>query len=506
MRTDKRSISAQEVQAVDLQPSAWRIPLLQIGGAVGASVVVAGIIVAFNGGILLPSLIIVAPLALLFLVARLELGIYALLASAMLLEQFQIFGIGMPLTAQVPVYLNLSTITGIGPLVMNPVELILATMIAAWALRAASSREWHLRPIPHLETAALFLAVLLFYTAYGLARGGDFKVALWEIRALYYLCGVFFLATQVVRTERQVRVCLWIIIIGVSIKGMQGCYRFFVELGGSIEGANAITSHEDALFMAVAFTFMGALFLLDDWRRAEFHVLAAAFPTTFLTFILTQRRVAYGIVVFNLLIVFALLPKARKVFALKCALPLVPVLVLYTGVFWNSSSTLAMPIQQVRSIFEEGENEDTSNIYRKIENYNVEQTIRQNPLGVGFGKKYLILIPLPEVDFPLWDYIPHNCVYWMWAKTGFFGFLVFWLFFGTYAVQAIIDYRNESNTFHQAVCLMVATFIIAQMVVAYYDLQITFYRNMIYLGTAMALPIALKNRDTHCEGDGENAR
>lgn len=430
-------------------------------------------------------------------------GIYLLLAAAMIFEQFQIFGIEMPLTAQVPIYLNLNLTSGIGALVVNPIELLLVAMIVGWAIRAASSREWHFRPIPHWEVAALFLGMLLLYTAYGLARGGDVRVALWEIRALYYLCGVFFLATQVIRTERQVQICLWIAIIGTTIKGLQGCSRFFIDLRGSIVGVQAITGHEDALFIAVALMFLAALLCLGAWQRLEFWVLTCATPALFLTFILTQRRVAYGVLGLNLVLLFLLLPFRRKLFSLRFVLPLLPVLVLYTGIFWNSHSTLALPIRQVRSIFVIGVGEDTSNVYRRIENFNLEQTIRQSPLGTGFGKKYLVLFPLPYVDFPLWDYIPHNCIYWIWAKTGFPGFLVFWLFFGVYTIQAIIDYRHETDPFYKAVCVTVATFIIGQMVVAYYDLQITFYRNMIYLGVAMAIPVAIRNRPSLTETEKE---
>ena len=465
----------------------WRaVPLVV---ATVASVLAAGMLSFMQGTPMVFALVVI----LVLLVARLEVGIYVLLAAAMVLEQFQIFGIDSPLTGQIPFYANLNSVTGIGPLVVNPVEVVLVGMVGIWALRAASTREWHLRPIPHLDVAIPFLGVLLFYTFYGLARGGDLKAALWEIRALYYLCAAYFLATQLIRTRRHISICLWIIIIGISIKGLQGCWRFFVELGGDIGGAPAITSHEDALFMVTAFVLMSSLFLQGCWKRSESIVLACAFPTTFLTFILTQRRIAYGVLVLSLLIVFALLSRARKKLALKLALPLLPLLLLYTAVFWNSSSTAALPIRQTRSIFEEGEKEDTSNTYRKIENFNLEQTIRQNPLGLGFGKRYLMLIPLPKVDFPLWDYIPHNCIYWMWAKTGFAGFIIFWLFFATVAVQTIVDYRHEDNPFYRAVCLMVVTFIIGQLAVAYYDLQITFYRNMIYLGIAMALPVAIRN-------------
>jgi hypothetical protein len=427
------------------------------------------------------------------LLARLEVGIYVLLAAAMVLEQFQIFGIDSPLTGQIPFYSNLNSVTGIAPLYINPVEVVLVGMVGIWALRAASSREWNLRPIPHLDVAIPFLGVLLFYTFYGLVRGGDLKAALWEIRALYYLCAAYFLGTQLIRTRRQISICLWIIIIGVSLKGLQGCWRFFVELDGEIAGVPAITSHEDALFMVTAFVLMTSLFLQGCWKRKEFIALALAFPTSFLTFLLTQRRIAYGVLALSLLIVFTLLSRSRKKLALKLALPFLLLLLVYTAVFWNSSSTVALPIRQTKSIFQEGEKEDTSNTYRKIENFNMEQTIRQNPLGLGFGRRYLILVPLPKVDFPLWDYIPHNCIYWMWAKTGFAGFIVFWLFFATVAVQTIVDYRHADNPFYRAVCLMVITFIISQLAVAYYDLQITFYRNMIYLGIAMALPMAIRN-------------
>lgn len=467
--------------------------VFRISSAFVLSIAAAGLVLLTDGNLYVAALAVSVPLLLPLLVQRLELGIFVLLAAAMVIEQFQIFGISRPVTARIPFFLNLSTITGIGPLMMNPVELLIALILGGWLIRAAASGEWHLRPIPHLQISLAFLAMLLFYTGYGLARGGDLKVALWEIRALYYLCAVYFLASQLIRTRKQILICLWIIILGTAIKGLQGCWRFFIDLGGDISKAPAITSHEDALFMVTAFIFMVALFFLGCWRRREFIVLAATFPTTFLTFILTQRRIAYGVLVLSLMIVFALLPKPRKVLALKMAAILLPFFVVYTAVFWNSNSQVALPVRQVRSIFQEGENADTSNTYRKIENFNLEQTIRQYPLGVGFGRKYLILLSLPEIDFPLWEYIPHNCIYWIWAKTGFPGFIIFWVFFGSATIQAVIAYRHEREPFYRAVHLLVITFITSQMAVAYYDLQITFYRNMIYLGTAMALSVAIRH-------------
>lgn len=460
----------------------------------GASLVAAVLIYLTKGNLFVIPALCGAVIFAVVLFRHLELGIYILLAAALILEQFQIFGIPYVWALQVPMYLNLNLVTGIGPLVVNPVECLLGVMVLFWFIRATISREWHLQSIPNFWTAVVFLGMLVFFTLYGLATGGDFKVALWEIRALYYLCALYFLTSQVIRTRRQVKTCIWIIILSLGFKGMEGCWRFFVMLGGSLDGVPAITGHEDALFLSTAFILMIA-FLLLGYRRAELRVLLAFFAPMFFTFIVTQRRVAYGTFFFSCLIVFAMLDKEKKIMALKLAAPFLLLGMVYTGVFWNSHSSLALPIQQVKSIFVEGEEEDSSNVYRKVEDYNLEKTIRAHPLGLGFGQKYLILIPLDKVDFPLWDYIPHNCLYWMWAKTGFVGFTIFWMFFGTALMQAVQDYKLSRDPYYKAVGLMVICFIFSQIVIAKFDLQITFYRNMIYLGTAMALLTSVRRLD-----------
>ena len=56
----------------------------------------------------------------------------------------------------------------------------------------------------------------------------------------------------------------------------------------------------------------------------------------------------------------------------------------------------------------------------------------------------------------------------------------------------MIDYRAMQDPYFKAIALMVLTFIASQVIVAYYDLQITFFRNMLYLGTAMALVAVIR--------------
>ncbi|MEI8121650.1 MAG: hypothetical protein WCI20_06335, partial [bacterium] len=176
-------------------------------------------------GLVIPALCVGVPVLCLF-VRHLEFGLYVLLSATMVLDQFRVFGFLDSVTTAIPFYLNLNSSTGIGPLVFNPVELLLGLVVGAWFIRAMVSREWHLYRIPNVAIAVVFLLMMVFFTGYGLARGGDWKAALWEIRALYYLCLVYFIAAQIIRTRQQVRICVWIIIIGVAIKGYQGCWRY----------------------------------------------------------------------------------------------------------------------------------------------------------------------------------------------------------------------------------------------------------------------------------------
>jgi hypothetical protein len=62
-------------------------------------------------------------------------------------------------------------------------------------------------------------------------------------------------------------------------------------------------------------------------------------------------------------------------------------------------------------------------------------------------------------------------------------------------VQAVIDYRNTKDSYFKSVGLMVLSLIVSQVIIAYYDLQITYFRNMIYLGIAMAIATTIKRTE-----------
>jgi len=472
-----------------------------LGALLLCSALAAALVAVTNGNLWVVPAVCVAVTFVFLLVQRLEIGVYVLLAAVMVLDQFLVGGIPSSFAMQaIKFYMNLSFVTHIGALVFNPVELLLGMLVAIWFFRATVTREWHLHRVPNMGIALLFLLMLVFFTGYGLLRGGgNWKAALWEIRPLYYLCAMYFLVTQLIRTPKQVRVCVWIIIAGLAIRGFQGCWRYFITLHRDLGHLRAILGHEDSLFFITGFVLLAALAFLG-YRGRERKVLAWTAIPNLIAFVFNQRRVTFGVLGLCLGLVVAMLPRERFRLALRVIIPSILLLAMYTAIFWNGTGTSAMPAQKIKSIFvkQEGSEDESSSQWRKMELINLRATISAYPQGIGFGQKYLVIVPYADIGdiFPLWNYIPHCAIYWVWVKTGFAGFTVFWLFFGVAITQAMIDYRAMRDPFFKAVALMVMLFIVGQVIVAYYDLQITYYRNMIYLGTAMALGAIVRRLDT----------
>lgn len=457
------------------------------------SMVVSAMVVLTNGNYFV-GLSMLGVLAMGLLIRFPVLGIYLLAFVAMLLEQFYIVGLPDPVTLQVPFWLNLNLVTGIGALVVNPLEVVFGLVILGWYARRVAGREYFRLPrVPNLGVTMLFAGMLLFFAGVGLATGGDFKIALWEVRALFYLVVSYLMGVQLVRRADQAELVVKIVVVALSIKGLQGCWRYFVTLGGDIGDVPAITGHEDALFMVTWYALLAGLIVMNGGsRRLRAFMIVSAGPL-FITFIYAQRRVCYGALVFSMIILLVMLDRKTQKRFLTAVLPLALLGALYLGAFWNKSGGIAMPAQQVKSIFVEGEEADSSNTYREVEDYNLQETIRAYPQGLGFGKRYLIIIPLAEVDFPLWDYIPHNAMNWMWAKTGFLGFAVMWLFVGAFTVRILQVHRKLTDPFHRSINVMVMCMLINQMIVSNYDLQLTYYRNMVFLGLLLALLVPLEN-------------
>jgi len=465
-----------------------------------AAIGLALVIVLTNGKILFSGFLLLFGAVAILTFYRLEWGLYVFIGIVLLCDQFRIPGFD-PYTFRVGYFRNLKEIPYFPSMdwaVMNPLEVHFLLLVFIWLLSVAFRREVKFTHVPAWGAALVLLIWITGAFFYGIRRGGDFLPALWEIRALFYLSALYFFVPQVLRTKEHVHGIMWVCIIAISFKAFQGVARL-ARQGFSFQGLPTLTNHEDPLFIISLIVFLSALVVFKV-HSAQRRVLLILFVPLLLGFITGQRRASYAALFVGILTFTILLQKAdRRAFA-KILAPAALLVALYTAVFWESNMRIASPIHLIKSGLSldpdvAGERY-TSNLYREFENYNLATTVRQQPIfGIGFGNKYDSPIDLASIGFPLRDYIPHNEIFWLIVKMGSLGFFVFWFFFGAFLLHASSMFARLKDPYLKSVCAVAIVAVVGQIVVSYFDLQLTYYRNMVYLGCLMGLVPVLEKVD-----------
>lgn len=463
----------------------------------GMSVILALILVLTNGNIL-PAFAFIAVTAVFFLTFyRVDLGFYLFIGMVLSFDQFLIPG-SDPITLKVQYFENLKQIPYIPHFsagVMNPLEIQLTLLILAWFMAISFRRETRIHGVLSWGIALLFYCGLMFWLAYGLKRGGKFLPSLWEVRALFYSGLLYFFVPQVIQTKKQIHTLMWIAIFAITLKDVQGALRY-IRYGFGFHGYTCLTNHEDPVFTNTLFILLIAMIVFDSKSKQRNALLWLLLPLL-LGYLAGQRRAAIA-GFFGCLGTFIIIlpgPKRRIIF--KALMPILLVFIVYCAAFWNYHGRLAMPVDMIKSGILEANKKDagarySSNLYRLKEDYDLAVTVRHFPvLGIGFGNKYMEPVSLPKIAFPLRDYIPHNEILWVIVKTGAVGFFIFWLFMDTLMFQGARIFRKLDDPYLKAVAAVAVTAVVNQMIVSYFDLQLTYYRDMIYLGTLVGLFPAL---------------
>ncbi len=463
------------------------------GIVIALSLLVAGTFVATAGNVMATSAVVVA-LAIVFLsFYRVDLSFYLFIGMVLLFDQFIVVPFGDPITDAVHYFDNLKQMPFLPAFsegVMNPLEIQLALMLFGMFLALAAKRTLPVQSVPMWGLALVFLLSLLSSLAYGLATNGDLLPALWEIRALFYFLLLYFLVPQIIQTRQQINVLLWIFVIVIAVKDLQGTVRF-AALGFRFQENPCLTNHEDPVFTVDLVMFLIALAILGMRVRIR-TILTSLLPVFLLGFYAGNRRAAYAGFMVCLFVLLVVLQKSERRRLLRFLIPAFVFVICYSAVFWNNAGRLGSPVQMIKSgIFEDKADDGShysSNLYRKLERFDLASTVRKSPLvGTGFGKKYEQPIPLVPIPFPLRDWIPHDEILWLVVKTGAIGFFVFCLFINGLLFETSSISASIKDPFLKALCILIAVAIVNQVVVSYFDLQLTYYRNMVFLGTLCGL-------------------
>jgi hypothetical protein len=343
---------------------------------------------------------------------------------------------------------------------------------------------------PLFWPAIIFMVFASFGVVWGLGRGGDITIGLFEARPLFYLPIMLIFVSNLLQKREHVSHLMWAIMLALFIESLIGVHHVFVVLEGSLRGVESITEHGAAVHMNTVFVFAAAVWIYKASPTKRI-VLPLMVPFVLMTFVATQRRAAFlALGIALLLLAIALLRERPYAFWL-IAPPLLMLGLLYLGAYWNSGGALGKPAQAVKSVIAPGDlnlRDQLSNVYRILENINVRQTIKAAPLtGFGFGHPFLIVIPMPDISFfGYWQYLPHNSILWIWIKMGIGGFIAMIYMVSLAIMTSVRTWWQMPRNDLSAVALTASIYLVMHFLYAYVDISWDL-QSMLYVGTMMGV-------------------
>lgn len=426
-------------------------------------------------------------------------GVYLLFGAALV---FEIFPLEFPdsFTDNVAIFLNLNnsnSSAGLDGIPVTPAEILMVLALVLWVSAGRKSGELQ-RPRPLLLAAYVaFMAVVVGAEARGLLFGGDFNISLWELRPQIYGFILFLLAASLVRERKHLLTLGAIFLAAVGFKAGLGFYRFFVTLGGTLGTRESLYSHEESYFLVMF--LIATLTVLIWYRKWRLAVPLLVFsPVVAIALLENQRRVG----ILALWVALAVLVSLAIRFESHMRRVLIPLTgVAVAGIFvfmvanWNHDyGTVGQIVRPVHSLVEPDQRDAQSDAYRDAENNNILFTYATSPLvGVGFGRPMIYVYPMADISYiyPLWNYIPHNTLLWIGMRMGSLGYAVLFALLGIAILEATWQARTRSDPLLRGVAVFAIVAIVAELMVAWGDLQLENYRNMIFLGTILGIIDAL---------------
>ncbi|HEV2140230.1 MAG TPA: O-antigen ligase family protein [Candidatus Dormibacteraeota bacterium] len=419
-------------------------------------------------------------------------GLQVLLAGAITIE---IFPLGFPdsLTDRIPLFENLNNTLGLKGFSATPAELLMVLIVVAAFARSDSVVRARLFKGRLFGPYVVFMLAVLMGEAHGLFNGGDLNKSLWELRPQVYGFIGFVAASLLIRSRDDIERLAVIAAVAITFKGVIGDFRYFIVLNHSLGTHETVLGHEDSYFLALV-PVAALVALIWTGRSRTFYYLAIASVVALAALLANERRA--GIAALGagiaIVVVFAIRFNAlqrRRVLVL--ALIAAVACVVFLAVFWNTQHGLiGQLVRPVRSQFDPSYRDYLSDIYRQAENTNLKLSFQTNKiLGMGFGMPFLIILTQADISniYPLWNYIPHNTLLWVGVRMGLIGCATFWGLFGISLLEVCRSLSVQKDRFLLAIVALAGAAIVAELVVAYTDLQLESYRNMIFVGAVFGL-------------------
>jgi O-antigen ligase len=369
-------------------------------------------------------------------------------------------------------------------------ESYMVLLVAVCLIKGILERKWK------FYTGELFLptVILLFFIFFGFIfgkiNGGNTNIALWEIRPFFHMALMFFCVSNLFDRKEHYNHFMAFAVLGILIKSLISSDYYLFVMGGNHTGFDSFTDHAASIQINSVFVLLLASWIYSKSLLKKFG-LFVLFPPLVLVYLVSQRRAAFATLALAIVFLAVLLfLHNRRLFWFIIPASAV-VVIVFVAAFWNANGMLGLPARTIKSVFAldtASTRDQSSSEYRVIENINTGYTIEQTPLtGVGFGNKFFVIIPLPDISFyEWWNYFPHNSIIYIWVKTGIGGFIAMLFLFGSTIILGTRVINRTQDVELKTVFATVLLYIIMHFVYAYVDIAWD-TQSMVYLGACLAI-------------------
>ena len=391
---------------------------------------------------------------------------------------------------------HINTVTGVKALFMSGLDILLGALLLIACQReyggAKIDRIGRVpTPRPLVRLAFVSLAGTAFVFLSGLVRGGDTSMMLWQIDRVIYLPLLFLLCHLGFRGPADHLAIGKVVIAAATLRAVAATiiiHTFYAppDENGIIAILPYATTHGDSILFATGFVVLLALTFTRAGRRSM-RVVYVVLPILVLGMISNHRRMVWVQVLLVPVAMYVLTPtNALKRKLQRYAALMLPVAVVYAAVGWNSGSSLFKPVRILRTVVDA--KADNSTLWRDIENFDLIDTIKENPLfGTGYGHPYNMVVPLPAVDYSLEAYLPHNSILGMLSYSGVLGYAAMTMLWVAGAFFAMRGYYAATKPIDRAAAISCFGLVLICLIQCWGDLGLGAPTAVYLLAPALAL-------------------
>jgi hypothetical protein len=368
-----------------------------------------------------------------------------------------------------------------------PLVFFLSLALLFRASRGRKPKGYVAPPRQAVTTFVWFLGALLVLEAYGMIGGGSVKPSFWQLHHMLHLGVIGLTFLYAFRGPRDLRAIGTTVVVAAVAKGLLVFWVYEIVCRPLNVKPTYATTHSDSVLFGAALLVLG-VDLLE--HREKKRLLRLIYVGLFIvvSIVMNNRRLAFVGVAAGALAIFSALktsPLKRK--ASKVGLVLAAVVSLYVWVGGHSKATVFAPAVLITSVIEQ---KDSSSESREIENYNLIATLKKHPiLGPGFGHEYIEFVRAEDISeaFPMYKYIAHNSVLWLWSFGGLLGFAGLWMVHAVAALFAARGYRLAETPLERSAGLTALAVILVCMLQEWGDMGICAFSPTILLAASYAV-------------------